>query len=106
MAYLGGFVRDEDVPALIGILQERGFSLRISFSPQVLESEGPSEPAVVEAPPPLAARLRSYRERVGSSQKSVAGKLGVTTATVRRWERTGVIPKESSQKAIQKLVGD
>jgi transcriptional regulator with XRE-family HTH domain len=61
-----------------------------------------SEPLVTV---PLATRLRLLRARLGLSQEQLARELGVSFATVNRWEAGRSQPSASAILAIAKLEG-
>jgi len=52
---------------------------------------------------PLAARLRLLRTRLGSSQEQLARRLGVSFATVNRWESGRSRPSARARLAIAEL---
>jgi non-specific serine/threonine protein kinase len=54
---------------------------------------------------PLAARLRLLRARLGLSQEQLARQLGVSFATVNRWESGRSQPSANAIEAIAKLDG-
>jgi transcriptional regulator with XRE-family HTH domain len=54
---------------------------------------------------PLAARLRLLRARLGLSQEQLARQLGVSFATVNRWESGRSQPSANAIQAIAKLDG-
>jgi transcriptional regulator with XRE-family HTH domain len=58
-----------------------------------------SEPDAV----PLAARLRLLRTRLGLSQEQLARRLGVSFATVNRWESGRSQPSARARRALAEL---
>ncbi len=54
---------------------------------------------------PLAARIRLLRAKLGISQEQLARKLGVSFATVNRWESGRSQPSARARRAIDGLAG-
>jgi len=48
--------------------------------------------------------IKSIRERLGLTQEQLANKLGVSWATVARWERGKGKPSPLAQKALEALL--
>ncbi|MEZ6099970.1 MAG: helix-turn-helix transcriptional regulator [Pirellulaceae bacterium] len=49
--------------------------------------------------------VRTLRERLNLTQERFAGKLGVTFATVNRWENGRAKPSPLAMKQLEELVG-
>lgn len=51
----------------------------------------------------IGTRIRAIRTKSGISQEQLAGYLGISAATLSRYERTQIIPKLSIIVAISKV---
>ena len=56
--------------------------------------------AGVSYPERLGARLRQLRKQHGLTQKSLAGKLGVSTPALCRWETGQTLPRKANIRAF------
>ena len=54
----------------------------------------------------IAEELRQLRQQQGWSQEDLARKLGVSFATVNRWENGKTKPSKMAQSLINKISGD
>ena len=59
----------------------------------------------VESAGGLAERIRTYRLKVGMTQRELADQLGVTQQSVARWEQ-GAPPRRYMLRAIESLLGE
>ena len=50
--------------------------------------------------------VKELRDRLNLSQEELAARLGVSFATVNRWENEKIIPRGKARKAIQQLIED
>jgi transcriptional regulator with XRE-family HTH domain len=50
-------------------------------------------------------RIRTHRERLGQSQRSIAVALGVDQAVVSRWERGITSPRDDRRLELAALLG-
>lgn len=58
---------------------------------------------MTEYPPPLPALLRAIRSELSLTQKQLAERLGVSFATVNRWESGSTKPQRAADSAIRAL---
>ena len=48
--------------------------------------------------------LKEMREAAGLSREALAARMGVTVATIRRWEITGRVPSKASEVMLRSIL--
>ena len=59
------------------------------------------DPTISTLPPDYAARIKQYRARLGLTQAELATRLGVSFATVNRWENGRTVPSKLAQRQFE-----